>query len=151
MSTNRESSQTAWGLRIVWTGVLAILIGLIVFWPDPGDVAGSSGLTAWLDQLHDAGSLTWVTISRLEFTANIIMFLPVGATAWWWTASVANSTLIGFCATAFIEIMQSFAVPGRFSDIRDIIANTLGAIIGAAGCALVHYLLARRSSQTPEI
>ena len=92
-----------------------------------------------------------MTISRLEFTANIIMFLPVGATAWWWTASVANSTLIGFCATAFIEIMQSFAVPGRFSDIRDIIANTLGALIGAAGCALVHYLLARRSSQTPEI
>lgn len=139
-------------LRIVTTAVLAVTIGLIVFWPNPGDVAEGSGLSAWLRDFHAAGGPAWITLPRIEFTANIIMFLPVGAVAWWWKASVVRDTLIGFACTVFIEVVQALVVPGRVSDFRDIVANTAGALIGAALCALaetwIRHGIRRRISRT---
>jgi hypothetical protein len=134
-------------LRIVCTAALVIVIGLIVFWPDPGDLARESGLSAWLRDVHAAGGPTWLTVPKVEFAANIVMFLPVGAVAWWWKASVARDTLIGFAATVFIEVMQALAVPGRVSDFRDIIANTLGALIGASLCAWAEHGIRRRAAR----
>ena len=52
----------------------------------------------------------------------------------WW-----KSALIGFCASAFVEVFQLF-LP-RSSDINDIILNTFGAL-----CGFWLYLLLRRLS-----
>ena len=61
------------------------------------------------------------------------MFIPVGILLAlllpprrWWVA-----VLIGFGMTVTIETAQLF-IPGRFSDLRDIVANTAGAAIGVA-------------------
>ncbi|MGO1319328.1 MAG: VanZ family protein [Galactobacter sp.] len=131
-------------LRIVCTALLAVVIGLIVFWPNPGDIGQESGLSAWLRDFHAAGGPGWITLARIEFTANIVMFFPVGAVAWWWKASIVRNTLFGFAATIFIEVTQAVAVPGRVSDFRDIIANTLGALIASCCCALVEHAWKRR-------
>jgi glycopeptide antibiotics resistance protein len=141
--TPEPETRMPW-LRIVCTAVLALVIGLIGFWPNPGDLGQESGLAQWLRSLHEHVGLNWVTLPRVEFTANIIMFLPVGAVAWWWKASVVRDTLIGFACTVFIEVMQAVAVPGRVSDFRDIVANTLGALIGASICAVAEHSVRRR-------
>ncbi|HEU5483285.1 MAG TPA: VanZ family protein [Microlunatus sp.] len=84
-----------------------------------------------LDALHRRGYLLSVDDSRLEFAANIALFVPVGmflllmfGTRLWWIALVAS-----FAMTGIIEFAQR-SIPGRIPDERDLVANGLGAIIG---------------------
>ncbi len=83
--------------------------------------------------------------SVLEFTANIGMFIPVGVLLalllpprQWWVA-----VLIGLGMTMTIETAQLF-IPGRFSELSDIVANTAGTAIGVA---IVRLIRAARSPQ----
>ena len=78
---------------------------------------------------HDLG---WVTYRRLEFTANISLFVPLGflltlasrRLKWW--------HVIGGAALASVaaEITQSLARPERFATAQDVLVNTLGAALG---------------------
>lgn len=97
-----------------------------------------SGMPSWepdaqsvLDRFHAHDLLLWLSVSRLEFLANVAMFVPVGlffllmfGTRLWWLAIGA-----GFLLTSAIELTQR-SIPGRVSDPRDIVANTAGAAIG---------------------
>jgi glycopeptide antibiotics resistance protein len=74
---------------------------------------------------------SWMTYDGIEFTANIVMFVPMGLLftlllgprRWWFALA------IGIAATCFIEFAQLF-IPGRVSDLRDLMANSLGALVG---------------------
>ncbi|MEA9986764.1 MULTISPECIES: VanZ family protein [Subtercola] len=73
----------------------------------------------------------WITYDRVEFIANIAMFVPVGlfllllfGRRQWWLA-----ILVGFLMTVSIETAQLF-LPGRVSDVRDVVSNTSGATVG---------------------
>ena len=84
-----------------------------------------------LAALHRHGYLMSIDDSRLEFLANIGLFVPVGmfllllfGTRLWWVALGAS-----FGMTAAIEIAQR-SIPGRVPDERDLLANGLGAVIG---------------------
>jgi glycopeptide antibiotics resistance protein len=101
-------------LRVACTVVLAAVIGVIVFDPDPGT---GPGLPPWL-----------------EFTANIVMFSPVGAVAWWWRRSVPRNVAAGLVCTVIIESVQGLLLPLRVADPRDVVANTAGALIGSLLC-----------------
>jgi len=86
-----------------------------------------------LDAFHRRGYFEQITLSRLEFLANIAMFVPVGVfllllfgTGLFWVAGISS-----FVLTSAIETVQR-EIPGRVSDPRDVIANTLGALIGIA-------------------
>jgi len=84
-----------------------------------------------LEAFQRRGYLETLTIYRVEFLANIAMFVPigvfllllVGAERWW------LALFLPFFMTAFIETAQR-GIPGRVSDPRDILANTLGGIAG---------------------
>lgn len=97
-------------------------------------------LLAWLSRRP----LTeWVTYAWLEFFANIAMFVPLGVfvVLWfgvrrWWLAP-----LIGFALSAAIELAQLQFLPSRFADPRDLVANTAGAVLGAAVMILLWFLL----------
>lgn len=85
-----------------------------------------------LDALHRRGHLLTVDESELELLANVALFVPVGmfllllvGTRFWWAALTAS-----FALTAFIEAAQR-SIPGRVPDEQDLMANGLGAIIGA--------------------
>jgi glycopeptide antibiotics resistance protein len=74
---------------------------------------------------------SWLTYSRVEFLANIAMFIPIGVffvllmgRKWWFAAILA-----GIGVTFTIEFVQLF-IPSRVPDIRDLIANSLGASVG---------------------
>ena len=80
---------------------------------------------------HRHGYLLSVDDSRLEFLANIALFVPVGmfllllvGTRLWWLALAASLAM-----TTAIEIAQR-NIAGRVPDERDLAANGLGAIIG---------------------
>lgn len=73
---------------------------------------------------------TGLDILWFMLLGNIVMFMPLGffpALLWrkwrWW-----KSLLVGFCASVAIEFTQFFI--GRFTDIDDVILNTIGALVG---------------------
>lgn len=80
-----------------------------------------------------------------ELSANIALFVPYGLLLpvafrklRWWAAD-----LIALGTTLCVELLQPFV--GRVCDVDDIIANTLGAVLGCAATKLVLTLCRRRS------
>ena len=107
------------------------VVGWVTLGPQPFDEHTGGWIYHILDifQAHDLTS--WITYDRLEFMSNVGMFLPIGlfflllfGRRRWWLA-----ILFGFALTVGIETAQLY-IPGRVSDIRDVISNTTGAIIG---------------------
>lgn len=101
-------------------------------------------LLAWL-ALRPATA--WITFERVEFAANVAMFVPLGifAVLWfgvrrWWTAPV-----LGLALSGVIEVLQALFLDTRVPDVRDIVANTLGAVIGMLLMLLLAFLLAPSS------
>ncbi|WP_292883860.1 MULTISPECIES: VanZ family protein [unclassified Microbacterium] len=77
----------------------------------------------------------------LEFSANIVLFAPLGVllALAWPRASAGALIAVGGASSVAIELAQ-LAIPGRFSTLSDVIANTLGTAIGV----LVIRTLGRR-------
>jgi glycopeptide antibiotics resistance protein len=87
----------------------------------------------------------WITFNLLEFVANVLLFLPFGVffvllfgRARWWLA-----ILLGVGMTAGIEFAQQF-IPNRVSDPRDILSNSIGAVVGTVLALLLTASKARR-------
>ncbi|OEI69053.1 hypothetical protein Cus16_0882 [Curtobacterium sp. ER1/6] len=95
---------------------------------------------AWLQRLPHG---TWFSYDRVEFLANIGMFVPVGmlAALWlprrWWLlgAVVAVGLSVG------IEVAQALYLPYRVADPRDVLSNGLGGLLGATLVGLFRSLL----------
>ncbi|GEM_PF-2615016 len=121
-----DAALTSRAVRLACTSMLALVIGVIVFDPDPGSGEGI------------------LAIPTLEFAANIVMFLPVGAVAWWWRRSVWRNVLVGLAASVTIETVQGLFLPHRVADYRDLISNTSGAMLGSLACWGLRRLQASR-------
>jgi hypothetical protein len=72
------------------------------------------------------------TYLGVEFTANVLMFIPFGVLAGlllprrlWWLVLTG-----GTCVSVAIELAQLLFLPTRVADLRDVLANSLGAAIG---------------------
>ncbi len=109
--------------------------------PYGSDIA--SGLNRLLAWFAERPSTAWITFDRVEFGANVAMFVPLGVIAvlWfgvrgWWAAP-----LIGALASATIETLQALLLDARVADVRDIIANALGSVIGMCLMLLLAFLL----------
>lgn len=107
------------------------LVAWITLGPQPIDTGNDYWLLRVLGIFADHHTTSWITYARVEFGANIAMFVPIGVfflllfgRRAWFVAMFA-----GFVLTCAIETAQLF-VPTRVTDIRDIISNTLGAVIG---------------------
>ena len=99
--------------------------------PQPLSDDNDSWLFAALKFFSRHEATNFITFSRVEFTANIAMFVPVGVffllllgRRGWLGAVVA-----GVLLTCAIEFAQLF-IPGRVSDVQDIISNSTGALVG---------------------
>lgn len=98
-------------------------------------------LFSLLSRLDDSG---WLSYSRFEFIGNLLMFIPVGlffllllGRARWLQAG-----MLGVVLTLGIEFVQMF-LPERVSDVRDLVANSAGALIGVIVALLVTAKKAR--------
>jgi len=66
----------------------------------------------------------------VDFLLNIALFVPLGIGLRLSGRSFRTGTLIALALTIAIESLQATVIPGRDAAIGDIIANTLGGILG---------------------
>ena len=114
----------------VVTFVYLGVVGFLTLGPQPLDEGTDSLVWKLLSFFARYPSLH-ITYSTLEFAANVAMFVPVGlffllllGRRRWWLAIV-----LGVLLTCAIEFTQLF-LPGRVSDVRDIMSNSVGAFVG---------------------
>lgn len=138
------------------TCLYLLAVAFIVLWPTHVD-SGESGetLARILASGHASGWLPiWFGYGQVEWLSNVIMFMPGGAFFTWLATRPgalrpARPWLIpagGLAATCLIETIQHF-MPGRTSSPLDVLANTLGCVIGWV-FALVVLKLARKPKKS---
>lgn len=132
-------------LTLVTLAYLA-LVGWLTLTPLDGAQRGI--LWDVLDVLDRIPGLDWVTFAGLEFTANILMFVPFGVffvlllgRRRWWLA-----VILGFVLTAGIEFAQQF-IPSRVSDPRDLLSNSVGTVLGTLLALVLTASKARAARQ----
>lgn len=114
-----------------------IIYGAVVLWatmsPTPLDQGYESAIDRLLGVLHRNGVPRWFGYSKLEFSANVMMFMPLGflvALAMprrvWWLTLLAIPAFSGA-----IELAQFLFLSERFATPLDIAANTIGGYLGA--------------------
>jgi len=132
--------------RYVATTVAAVYLaalGAILLWPDHPDRDAGAAYAVLYRLFPVATPVT------MDFGLNIILFVPFGIVLgvllkghpW---------RLIGVAAVVplAIEVVQGVFLPGRTSSALDVVANTLGGLIGALSIALSRRLFANRRART---
>ena len=78
---------------------------------------------------------------QVEFGLNVLLFVPLTALAalLWPRVPTWGWILLGFATSSTLEWLQLTFLSERSSTSRDIIANTLGAAIGACAMALARF------------
>ena len=66
-----------------------------------------------------------------NFVLNIILFMPLGVSAHWLTRRRSRALALGIATTVLVETLQWGVIPGRYASLGDLLANTLGTVIGA--------------------
>lgn len=126
-------------LSLATFGYLAV-VAWITLGPQPLDTQGRGILLRVIRHLQQYEATAWVTYSGVEFTANVLMFVPLGLMfvlllgrrRWWLAILVAVAFTVG------IETAQLF-LRDRIPDVRDLVANASGAVLGVVtALALTH-------------
>jgi glycopeptide antibiotics resistance protein len=113
----------------------ALVLAVIALWPthidDQFDVVDRTPIGQWLLNQNLTYSEAYFVI---EFWANVALYVPLGLLAllistrirWWHVVALA------FAASTSFEVLQAGLRPARTAALSDVVANTLGAAIGAA-------------------
>lgn len=133
--TDDSLSRVSGSFGRLWRGVLlagyTVFLGVVTLSPTPVD-RPASGL---LQRLNE-----WIPGSYvvLEFTANVALFVPLGVLvaiqlprrlAW-------LAVPVGAAVSLTIEMLQAALLPERFATASDVVANTIGAVVGVLLVAL---------------
>jgi hypothetical protein len=125
--SERMLRPTAPRSRAVLVAVLCayvVTLALIAFWPTHVDRDAGPLLRAI------TRAIPWLTYGRMEFSANVFLFVPLGlllsmlVRPWPWVLA------IGVGSSAIIELTQELFLPGRTGSLMDIVANGSGAVLG---------------------
>ena len=111
--------------------VVAAAVVVIVFMPAPPDRAGQHDLVGFLARSHRQGLPAWIDYQLVETAANVVMFVPLGFLAAlarrrrpWMVVPAAAAV------SALIETGQLLFLTERVASLRDVAANTGGALLG---------------------
>lgn len=131
----RSRSATVAGVLLV---VYLVALALIALWPVPVDSGSGDFLRAV------TRAFPWATYPRIEFGANILLFVPLG---WLLSVLLGRSRYlvlpIAIVVTVSIESVQALLLNQRTPSVLDIVANTTGACIGLIIAALVGFVTLR--------
>ena len=138
-ATNRARLQIATGILIAY----AIAVLAVTLWPSPVDRGFEPTISRGLALLHRNGLPTWFGYNTLEFAANIAMFVPAGllvalmlpSRRWWLALLIVPALSIA------IELTQAVFLSSRFATVNDVVANSLGAVLGILLFLLVRITL----------
>lgn len=91
--------------------------------------SGLAFLTSWAE----AWGLPEAAVARMEPLANVAIFvpLPVLGALVFGPRSVTGWTGLAFALSFAVEVTQRVLLTGRSGSTSDIVANTLGALLGA--------------------
>lgn len=126
--------------------LVAYLVGtaVIALYPTPVD-RGIDGLLFRVLRVLASHGLGFITYARVEFSANVVLFVPLGlllallfGARWWWCA-----ILLCVALSSAIELSQLAFLPERLASLGDVIANSSGGVIGAL--LALPWLLSARS------
>ena len=114
--------------------------------------AGPSWLVETIARIAGDLGLPSVVASadRVEFGLNVAAFVPVCllGTMLWPRPTWRDWTVGGFLASFLVEAVQALALSGRSATHSDVVANTLGALVGAfLGCAALRAGAGRSPSE----
>lgn len=139
-------------LTLVYLG----FVGLVTLTPGSEQPDYSWWAARVLDRLERYRDLdpltTRLSVERVEFLANIGLFVPLGVfllllvgSRLWWVALAA-----GIVLTSMIENVQR-SIPGRVPDPRDVAANSIGMLLGVVLALVLTWpaALRRRRERVP--
>ena len=144
----RATLAGAFRIRVVSVLILLYLVFvlLVTLWPTTVDKPIDPYLIKFLDTLHQHGVPDFVNYNFVEFTANVLFFVPVGFFGGLlmpyrlqWLAVVLGGVL-----SCGIELSQKLFLPGRVASLGDVLANTSGAVVGCVVAALVRAAIKHR-------
>ncbi|CAN5535722.1 hypothetical protein BH10ACT4_BH10ACT4_03990 [soil metagenome] len=127
------------------TVVYLAVVGWITLGPQPINTGNGYWLWRVLRFFSSHETTRWLTYDRVEFLANVAMFVPIGVFfvllfgRRLWFVSVISGVML----TVAIEVAQQF-IPGRVSDVRDLVANSLGTVVGVLAALVLTQAKARR-------
>ena len=109
--------------RVVLT-LYGISLAMIALWPVPVD-QGAAGFLRRVGRV-----LPMLTYPRIEFSANILLFVPLGVLLMLILRRRYLILPIAIAVTVAIECSQGLLLDKRTPSVLDIIANTAGACLG---------------------
>jgi glycopeptide antibiotics resistance protein len=119
-------------LLLIWVVIFKISIS----WEEVRMLAGSRSFN-WIPFYYDCtGSYS---VLRRETLLNVVVFLPFGVYLKMLGKPMGKTILWGFLVSASFELVQFIFSLGA-TDITDLIANTMGVVIGALGYAVARML-----------
>lgn len=141
-------------LRHRFLSVITLLylgfIGWLTLTPAPYDDRATGMLWDALHVFARHRSTDWVTFSLVEFLANIVIFVPVGVflvllfgRRQWWLAIT-----FGVLLSCAIELAQLLWLSTRVPDLRDVVSNSSGCLIGVLVAGIITWPKARRGRLT---
>lgn len=115
-------------LLVLYTAAVA----LIAFWPVPVD-QGMRFVVLHLAAFIRGNGLLWLQYEHMEFSANVLLFIPLGLLV---TLAIGPRParwlppLSCLLASVVIEVVQFTMLQQRYPTLSDVIANTLGGVLG---------------------
>lgn len=130
----------------VLLAVYTVAVLVVTMWPTPVDQGYRLAIDEALFIAHRHGVPGWFGYNALEFTANIVMFAPLGflftlalPRRLWWLVLVVMPAF----STA-IELAQGSLLPHRVEALSDIASNSIGGWLGALGEAALRAIVGAR-------
>ena len=136
-------------LGLTFVLVYGLVVVAATMWPTPLDQGYASSINRLLEVLHRNGVPEWFGYGKLEFAANVVMFVPLGffvsvllpARVWWLALLICPGVSVA------IEVTQSIALSARFATVSDVVSNSTGALIGALIAVVVRAVIYERDEK----
>ncbi|HAM26867.1 MAG TPA: VanZ family protein [Microbacteriaceae bacterium] len=143
-----KSRVRLWLAAIALAACLTIVL-FITMWPVPVDQGYGGAIAKMLAVLHRNGIPGWFGYNKLEFSANIVMFVPIGFLAalilpvrTWWLALVICPLF-----STGIELTQGAFLAARFASVTDVLSNSIGAVVGVLVAVILRALVYARDQK----
>lgn len=128
-----------------------VLLALVLLAPSS---AGPDWVIAHLAQALQRLGLpdVWTHPRRVENMLNVVAFVPLSllGSLLWPRPSWRDWTAVGFVASFLVEVVQAVALDARQATHADVVANTVGTLVGALLALGVRRILEWRTARASE-
>ena len=140
---------------VLLAAVYGAVLAVVLFWPVHIDGEGGfiqpDAALALLARLRVPVGVRYLLV---ESGANALLFVPLGALWAGWAAEpryrrIATAAALGATISLTAETVQQLLLPDRTFDVRDMVANTFGAALGALLVVAIRAAAARGRDRPP--